>query len=471
MAAPERFDVIVIGSGPAGQKAAIQAVKAGRRVALVERESGVGGECVRRGTIPSKTLRESAAAIARLRRGADIFDAKVGAGTELTRLLTRLDRVVNAHVSYMTDQMERNGVAVMKGRARFASPHVIEVEDVRGQVRSLVADLIAVATGSRPRTPPEIPVDHEFILDSDSILSLTYLPESLAILGAGVIACEYASIFALLGVQVTLIDKAERPLRFIDAELVERFVGSLTKNGGRFLGGHGIKEVAFDGVSRVTTRLANGETLSTEKVLVALGREAAVDGLNLEAAGLAPNARGIIDVDEHCRTVVPHIYAVGDVMGPPSLASAAMEQGRRAMCHALGLPPGAPAEMIPSGIYTVPEISSVGLSSEEAKRRGIPIIEGRARFDQVARGQISGIDDGLLKLIADARGRKLLGIHIVGDGATELVHVGQMAMFAGADIDVFIENIFNFPTLAEAYRVAALDVTEKRAALPVIQAA
>jgi NAD(P) transhydrogenase len=464
-AAPEKVDVLVLGSGPAGQKAAVQARKAGRRTALVEREPGVGGACVHHGTIPSKTLRETAVQIVRLGRGADVFDAKIGAGTEIARLLTRLDRVVSAHERYMADQLGRNGIAVLKGRARFASPRTVTVESPSGERRTIESDLIVIATGSRPRNPPEVPVDHENVLDSDSILSLAYLPASLAILGAGVIASEYASIFALLGVEVVMVDKGDRPLRFLDADLTERFVGALQRTGSRFLGGESVASVAFDGAARVKTRLGSGQVLETEKVLVCLGREANVDGLGLEAAGLKPNAHGLLDVDEHCRTAVPHIYAVGDVIGPPSLASASMEQGRRAVCHALGLPPGAPPELIPTGVYTVPEISSVGLSADDARRKGLEVLVGRAHFDQVARGQISGIDDGMLKLVADERGRKLLGVQIVGDGATELVHVGQMALLAGDDVDVFIENIFNFPTLAEAYRVAALDIAEQRGRL------
>ncbi|MDX2018829.1 MAG: Si-specific NAD(P)(+) transhydrogenase [Deltaproteobacteria bacterium] len=462
----ESFDVVIIGSGPSGQKAAIQARKAGQKTAVIEREAGVGGACVHQGTIPSKTLRETAVQMVRLRRGADVFNATIGAGTEINRLLTRLDRVVNAHVTYMHDQLVRNGVVVMKGRARFASPTTIDVEAVTGEVKRLHAKLVVIATGSRPRNPPEINVDHENVLDSDSILSLAYLPESMVVLGAGVIASEYASVFALLGVKVTMVDKTDRPLKFLDPDLTTRFLRELERNDGRFIGGCSASAVSFDGVAHVQTHLTNGETLTSEKVLVALGREANLEGLELSAAGLVPTARGLLQVDAHCRTAVPHIYAVGDVIGPPSLASASMEQGRRAICHALGLPPSASADLIPTGVYTVPEISSVGLSAEEAQRRGQKVIVGRASFDQVARGQISGIDDGLLKLVADEHGKKLLGVQIVGDGSTDLVHVGMMALLAGQDVDVFVENIFNFPTLAEAYRVAAFDVIEQRSRLP-----
>ena len=458
------FDVLVIGSGPAGQKAAIQAVKAGRRVALVEQEAGVGGMCVHRGTIPSKTLRESAIHLSRVRRSAALLDFTLKPDLEVASLMTRLDEVVRAHVAYIGRQLERNGIHVHHGRARFLSDRVVEVLALGGSTRRLTADAIFIATGSRPRTPPEIPIDHENILDSDSLLSMLYLPASLTVLGAGVIACEYASIFANLGVAVTLIDRADRPLKFMDAELVARFVTDFERNGGRFLGERRIGSVAWDGVSKVVTWLTSGETIGSDKMLVALGRAANIEGLGLEVAGLRANARGLLDVDEHCRTAVPHIYAIGDVIGPPSLAATAMEQGRRAACHALGLAPGSPPEMIPIGIYTIPEMASVGLSEEEAAKRhpGGPILVGRGRFEEVARGQISGVNDGLLKIIADPTGDRLLGVQIVGEGATELIHVGQMALLAGNRVESFVENIFNFPTLAEAYRVAALDILERR---------
>jgi NAD(P) transhydrogenase len=462
MTTPRRFDVLVIGSGPAGQKAAIQAVKAGRSVILIEHERTVGGACVHRGTIPSKTLRESAVQATRLARDASIWGVPPRAGVEVASLMARLDQVVAAHTHYMGRQIDRNGIERHHGRARFLSEHVVETVTVGGDRAEFTADVIVVATGSRPRNPPEIPIDHENILDSDSILSMLYLPSSLTVLGGGVIASEYASVFAALGVKVTMIDRADRPLKFMDGELVAKFVQAFQRAGGTYIGEQSIGGVRFDGVSQVLTTLSDGRVVTSDKLLVALGRAANVDELNLAAAGLAANARGLLAVDEHCRTAKPHIYAVGDVVGPPALASTAMEQGRRAARHALGLDEGAGADTIPIGIYGIPEMASVGLGEEEATKRGGAALVGRARFDEVARGQISGITDGLLKLVADASGRRLLGVHIVGEGATELVHVGQMALLGQMSVDTFVDNIFNFPTLAEAYRVAALDLVEKR---------
>jgi NAD(P) transhydrogenase len=461
-AADASFDVAVIGSGPAGQKAAIQARKAGRRVVIIDQERSVGGMCVTRGTIPSKTLRETALSLARLRRGAELFDLTLRPDLEVSSLMSRLDEVVKANGAYLGRQMERNDIHRRHGRARFVDAHTLEIMAVDGGRSRITADVVMIAAGSRPRTPPEIPVDHENILDSDSILSMLYLPASLTVLGGGVIASEYASIFAHLGVKVTMIDRTPRPLAFMDAELTGKFVQAFERNGGRYLGGQTIASVEWDGIAKVTTRLGSGEAIESDKLLVALGRVAAVDGLDLGAAGLAATPRGLLAVDEHCRTAVPHIYAIGDVIGPPSLAATAMEQGRRAARHALGLGPGTSSELIPIGIYTIPEMASVGISADEAEKRAPGAIIGRARFDEVARGQISGIQDGLLKLVTDPTGRKVLGVHIVGEGATELIHVGQMAMLGGADVDTFVENIFNFPTLAEAYRVAALDVWARR---------
>lgn len=466
------YDIVVVGSGPAGQKAAIQGAKAGKRVALIEQEQGIGGNCVYRGTIPSKTLRESAVQFERLKRSSEVFEGGLRLDVPLASLLHRLDEVVKAHESYMANQLARNGVTYRHGRAKLLSPHDVQLEAVDGACQTLKAETIVLATGSRPRSIPDIPIDHEHILDSDSILSMIYLPRSLAVLGGGVIACEYAAMFALLGVEVTIIDKAERLLSFLDKEVVEVFQHSLQRQGGRFYAHHTVKEVAWDGVSSVVARLGNGMVVKSEKMLVALGRQPNVEELNLEAAGLSLDEKGWLPVNEYGQTAVPHIYAAGDLLGPPSLASRAMEQGRRAVSHALGLPVGEAVNQIPIGIYTIPEIASIGLDEEQAATRYRGPIVGRARFTEIAKGQITGACDGLLKLIADPSGERLLGVQIVGEDATELIHLGQMALQNGATIDRFIDTIFSFPTFAEAYRVAALDILgQRRKRQGIVQAA
>lgn len=463
MSPRRRWDIIVIGGGPAGQKAAIQGAKAGRAVLLVEQDSSVGGACVHSGTIPSKTLRETAVALTGFRRrSGHVFDVTLRADLQMASLLARVDQVVRAHETFISRQINRNGVDHWQGRARFRGPHELEIEGVDRLVHRAEGDVIVIAAGSRPRAPDEVPIDHENILDSDSILSMRYLPASLAVIGAGVIASEYASVFAALGVQVTMIDRGPRPLLFLDPEIVDRFVDGYQRNGGRFLGGRSVRSVVWDGLSSVQTTLDDGQVLASEKLLYALGRVANVERLRLDAAGLAVTARGLLAVDAHFRTEVPHIYAVGDVIGPPSLASSSMEQGRRAMCHALGLPLGGPAELIPVGVYTVPEIASVGLTEAQVIERHGRAVVGRARFDEIARGQIAAIEDGMLKMVASPDGRRLMGVQIAGEGASELIHLGQLALSSGASIDTFIDTIFNFPTLAEAYRVAALDIAGRR---------
>ena len=462
--AGKRFDLLVIGAGPAGQKAAVQGAKAGCSVLLVERDSGVGGECVHRGTIPSKTLRESAVYLAGLRRrAAELIGGELGPDTKLESLMRRLDNVLERHRHFMGEQLERNGIELWRGRARFVSPREVDVACTRGATWRASAGVVIVATGSRPRRPPEVPVDHERILDSDSILSMPYLPGSLTVLGAGVIASEFASIFQTLGVRVTMIDRGEQPLPFLDAELTGRFVSHFERDGGRFVPCSRAARVVCDPLGPVETTLDSGVVVRSEKVLVALGRTACVQGLGLEAAGVAVNERGFITVDEHCRTSTPSVYAVGDVIGPPALAASSMEQGRRAVRHALGLELGPPPETVPIGVYTIPEMASVGLSEADVVAREGAALVGRSRFAELARGQINGDCEGLLKLVADPSGTRLLGAQIVGEGATELIHLAQLALIGRLDVDAFVDNIFNFPTLAEGYRVAALEIAGKRA--------
>jgi NAD(P) transhydrogenase len=459
----KHYDIIIIGSGPAGQKAAVQAAKAGKTVAMIEGDKQLGGACVHRGTIPSKTLRENALRIASLRRNAQLFSFSLRPDMEMSSLIENMQTVINAHDEYIERQISRNNIDRILARASFVDKHSVKITMPGGQSEVLSADYFVIATGSIPRQLPNIEVDHENLYDSDSILSMIYLPQSLTVLGGGVIASEYASIFASLGVRVTMIDRYPQPLGFLDSALTDKFIHAFESTGARFIPNAKVERVYWDGVSQVITKLEDGTTYRSEKLLSASGRVANVKGLDIENAGLQLSDRGIIPVDKHCRTSVDNIYAAGDVIGPPSLASASMEQGRRASCAALKIDMGEMTDTIPAGIYAIPELSTVGMSEKDAiKEYGDPIV-GVANFEEIARGQISGIQDGMLRLIADPAGKKLLGVQIVGEGATELIHIGQMALLSNMDIDAFVENIFNFPTLAETYRVAALHIVGQRA--------
>jgi NAD(P) transhydrogenase len=452
------YDLLVIGSGPAGQKAAIQGAKAGCRVALVERDRHIGGACVHTGTIPSKALRERA-----LRP-----DARTLRTLPLSRLLGDVAQIAAEHDRYMAAQLARNAIDVIRGRARFLGPRRLDVLDVHGHHRMVAAPRIIIATGSRPRSPAEFTVDHETIVDSDSILGLPGVPQSLIVLGGGVIASEYASVFARLGSVVTQVDRAPRPLAFVDEELAGAYVASLAHCGGRYLGQHRPCAARWDGGrQRCVVERDDDSTLEADKVLVALGRVANVEGLDLDKAGLELTESGHIAVDSGYRTAVDGVFAAGDVIGPPALASAAMEQGRRAACAALGLP-GEPDEQtslpVPTGVYTLPEIASVGLDAAAAAKQGRSVRIGRAPFAEIARAQISRNTQGLLKLVADASTLRILGVQAVGDSATELVHAGQLAIAARVSAETLVDAVFNFPTYAESYRVAALDLLRDRSA-------
>jgi NAD(P) transhydrogenase len=452
------YDVVVIGSGPAGQKAAIQAAKAGKRVAVIERDRQVGGSCVHTGTIPSKSLREHA--LRQLVRRVDLMEMP------MQSLLDGVGKTIAAHDAYMSAQLERNGIALLRGRASFVSPHELAMRKIDGTQVMVRAPIIVIATGSRPRSPANLGVDHEHVLDSDSILSLAYLPRSLLVLGGGVIASEYAAMFAALGCKVTQADQHERPLMFLDSELTGFYLDELKRNGGSYIPRAEAVATTWDGVSQVSTTFKDGRVIHADKVLVGLGRLANVDGLVLGAAGIALTNRGHVQVDEHLQTTAPGVYAAGDVIGPPALASVSMEQGRRAACHALGLlVPSEAVSRLPSGVYTIPEIATVGLDEHGARRHFGGALVGRAKFEEIARGQINGCQRGLLKLIADPGGRRVVGVQIVGDGATELVHIGQLGLTAELDVDAYVDNVFNFPTMAEAYRIAAFDIVKQRGRL------
>lgn len=455
------YDLIVIGSGPAGQKSAVQAAKLGKKVALIERDRYLGGACVHRGTIPSKTLRENALRVTHMRANAKLSNFSLCENLEMSVLIDRLDEVLKAHDSYMEKQIARNHIERIHGCAEFTDAHRIQLIRPLGDPLTLTAKQFVIATGSYPRTPDHIPIDHEYIFDSDSILSMLYLPSSLTVLGGGVIASEYASIFQALGVKVTMIDKYPQPLGFLDSDLTHNFVHAFESMGGTWLGNTAVTGVHWDG-KQVVTMCDNGEAILSEKLLCAAGRIGNTASLCLDRIGITLNNQGLIAVNHQLQTSVSHIYAAGDVIGPPALASTAMEQGRRVSCNAYNIGIGDMSQTIPTGIYGIPELSSVGLSENAAREQYGDVIIGKAIFEEIARGQISGIQDGMLKIVCDSDGRKLLGVMIVGEGATELIHIGQMALLSQADVDIFVESIFNFPTLAEAYRVAALAVIGQR---------
>jgi NAD(P) transhydrogenase len=457
------YDVIVIGSGPAGQNAAVEAASRGATTLIIEQERFVGGACLQYGTIPSKTLRETALTLSAFqRRSGDVYQISHAAELSICSLTTRLDQVVHAHQETTRRCLEMAGVERASGRGSFQSEHEILIENVLRERRTVTGSTIVVATGSRPRSPAHIAVDHENILDSDSILSMTYLPSSIVVLGSGVIACEYASTFAALGVKVTMVDKWPTPLGFLDPELIEVYLAGFRASGGIFRGCSEVASVRWDGVSAVRVTLTDGEVLLADKAFAALGRVANLESLQIGRAGLKASDRGLLDVNQFCQTSVPHIYAVGDAIGPPALASASMEQGRRAVSHALAGAEHAGLGMIPTGIYTIPEIATVGLDERQAVQKHGGAMVGRVSYDQLARAHIMASTTGMLKLVADSQGEKLLGVQIAGDGATDLIHLGQMAIAGQMSVSTFATSIFNFPTMAEAYRLATLDIIHQR---------
>jgi len=460
------YDMLVIGSGPAGHRAAIQAAKLEKRVAIVERRAVVGGVCVNLGTIPSKTLREAVLRLSGYReRG--IYGASYTVKQRITMrdLLFRVDQVVHNEIDVARHQLLRNGVEVITATASFVDPHRLRLDFVeeRGH-QEVTTDKVVLAVGASTIRDPHIPFDGRLIFVSDDIFEMQELPRTLAVVGAGVIGLEYACMFAALGLRVTLIDKYERLLPFVDREIMDALVYHLRDNRATLRLGEtvsGLEPVENGGGSHVRIHLASGKHIVADKVLYSIGRKGAVDELNLAAAGIAADERGRIKVNEHYQTPVEHVYAVGDLIGFPSLASTSMEQGRLASCHAFGVPARSLPELFPYGIYTVPGISMVGKTEEELTQAGIPYEVGRAHYREIARGQILGDRTGLLKLIFHYETRQLLGVHIIGAEAAELVHIGQAVLALGGKVDYFVDTVFNYPTLAECYKVAALDASNK----------
>jgi NAD(P) transhydrogenase len=451
----EHFDLVVIGAGPAGEKAAAQTAYFKKRVAIVECEPEPGGAAVHTGTLPSKTLRETALYLSGY-HARELYGValELDRNATLPRLMSRKNAIAAAESRSFRKNLAQHDVRYVQGRGRLVDAHTVSVSSSTGE-RRLGADFILLATGSKPHRPADIDFDDAWIHDSDEILTINDLPTSMTILGGGVIGCEYACMFAALGVGITLVDARSEILPFLDAEIVARLKVAMTKLGVHLVQGQRWTSVLRSATSVITT-LADGSRLENQQLLFAAGRTGKVLDLGLETVGLAADSRGYIPVDGQFRTKVPNIFAAGDVIGFPALASVSMEQGRVAMCHAFGFGyKTAVAKEMPYGIYTIPEVSSFGETEESCQQKKIDYVAGRGLFENNARGKITGDLEGITKLVVDAKTRKLIGVHVIGERATELVHIGQTAILLGATVDFFIDMVFNYPTLAESYKYAA----------------
>ncbi|MDD4928910.1 MAG: Si-specific NAD(P)(+) transhydrogenase [Gallionella sp.] len=450
------YDILIIGSGPAGQHAAWQAARMGQRCAIIERKPRLGGAGLQTGTIPSKAMREVAYLLTRTggMRQAQSADGRSRYGL-LADAVRRKEGVIAQQESVILQRLLHSGVALIPGDASFVDAHTLNVSDAAGRTRNISAGVILLATGSRPRRPANIPFDKKTVLDSTSILNLRHLPESLLVVGGGVIGCEFVSIFAALGVKVSVVDSHAQLLDYLSEDVVDVLADSFLSMGVTFHMKERVAQIIRED-NNTLTLLESGKQIRTDAVLYAQGREPNSEGLKVERAGISAKD-GWIEVNQHFQTSVPHIFAVGDLIGRPALASTGMEQGRAAMLYAFGGELHVSAENLPMAVYTIPEISYVGKTEREVQQENIAYVVGRANFRDSARGQIIGDAQGLLKLIVDARNEKLLGVHIVGEQASELVHIGQLVMNLKGTVRDLVANVFNYPTLAECYKLAALD--------------
>jgi NAD(P) transhydrogenase len=463
------FDLAVLGSGPGGQKAAIMAAKLGHRVCVIDSKTMVGGVCVNTGTIPSKTLREAVLYLTGMQMR-DLYGASYRVKEEITisDLLARLQHVVGRETEVIRAQLMRNHIELIPGMASFIDPHTLSV-DIEGQQlhRTLTADKIIIATGTLPARPSNVAFDATRVLDSDQILTLEKVPDSLVVVGAGVIGVEYASIFAALGTRVTLVEKRPQMLDFCDPEIVESLKFHLRDHSMSFRFGEEVSTVQSSGRGTITT-LASGKKIAAEVVMYSAGRQGNTTGLSLELAGIEADRRGRLAVNDRYETTVPHICAVGDVIGFPALAATSMDQGRLAASYAFGEPANELHNLQPIGIYTIPEISYCGKVEASLTSESVPFEVGISRYRELARGQITGDSYGMLKLIVHADTREILGVHVFGTNATELVHIGQAVMAQGpGGLDFLVTAVFNYPTFAESYKVAALDAANRITAMQV----
>ena len=456
------YDLICVGSGPAGQRAAVQAAKFGKKAAVIEKRRSVGGACLDSGTIPSKTFREAVLAFSQRRDCLHEHGLLPTGRPTANQLLSRVKEVIRIEGEVLEDQLFRNDVAMIKGDAVFHDPHTLQIV-TEHDAKYLTANNILVAVGTIPTPPPGVPADGKVVINSDGVLSLEQLPKTMAVVGAGVIGIEYASMFGDLGIEVTVVDGRERPLEFLDTEIVDELIQQMRNKNVVFRLNETVEnlELSSGPRTRAVLHLESGKRLVSDLVLYSVGRLGATEALNLKAAGLEADARGRLHVDEHFLTSVPHIYAAGDVIGYPSLATTSSEQGRLAACYAFNVPTEPMADHFPIGIYTIPEISMVGKTELELTRNKVPYETGMARYKEIARGGIMGDPNGLFKLLFHRHDHRLLGIHAIGHGATELIHVGQAVMGMGGGLDYFMKTVFNYPTLAECYKVAALDAYNK----------
>lgn len=451
-------DLLVIGTGPSGQKAAIQGAKAGKRVIITDKREVIGGVCVNTGTIPSKTLREAVLYLSGYRQR-NVYGAayRVKERIMMEDLTFRVDHVVRHEVDVIKHQLVRNGIDVLNGTARFTGPNTVVVESKSGE-RTVSAKNVVIAVGTRPTRPESIPFMPNRVFTSDEVLDMQEVPKSLTVIGAGVIGIEYVSIFAALGVRVTVIEKRPQLLDFVDREIVDALTYHLRSLRVTIRLGEEVEGIELGKKEdNVTIGLKSGKRITTQKALYAVGRTGATGQLGIDKVGVKADSRGRLKVNSDYQTEVPHIYAVGDVIGFPSLASTSMEQGRLAAAHIFGIEAKSLPGLFPYGIYAIPEISMVGKTEAELTKENVPYEIGKAFYREVSRGQIIGDDIGMLKLIFGLEGHKLLGVHILGEGASELVHIGQAVMAFGGTVDYFVSAVFNYPTLAEAYKVAALD--------------
>ncbi len=455
------FDLIVIGSGPAGQKGAIAAAKLGRSVVIIDRKEMVGGVCLHTGTIPSKTLREAILYLSGFQHRAFYGrDYSLKDTIGISDLSFRVQTVLAREMEIVRSQLKRNGVVIHNGAARFVDPHTVEVESA-DEKTVLRGEHILIACGTRPAHNPTVPLDGKRIIDTDQLTSAERMPKELIVVGAGVIGLEYASMFTALNIKVTIIEQRPTVLDFVDHEMIEALFYFMRQRGTTFRLGEKVLSVGYDEKNRVIADLDSGKRVHGDGLLYAVGRQTNADRLNLAAAGLAADARGRIVVGEDFRTSVPNISAAGDVIGFPALASTSMEQGRLAVCAMFGVACHSRPEFLPFGIYTIPEISMVGKTEQELTESKTPYEVGQSKYAELAKGQMVGAEVGQLKILFHPETLKVLGVHVIGDGATEIIHIGQAVLSFGGTIEYFRDTVFNYPTFAEAYKVAGLDGLNK----------